>query len=176
MKILEQIGTGMNFAANGEMRMYRYFENVGSKTYDAANIEELSPEMLSCICAFQYTTLGAEGGGGRILMIDEIGNFYAVYHSYLSETNKNEYETHAYEYIDKYLDIQGKTAVPRREWHTEKDGWTTITNWLGWYIACRNDVWDRIPTMSNRNDIEYVMFNFPDYFNMHENDIFIDKW
>lgn len=150
---------------HGEMRMYRYFENGDRKVYDADNIQELSPEMLSCVCAFQYTGLGAEGGGGRILMFDENGNYYSVYHTYLSKTNVNEYEDFAGEYIDKYLGIRDKICtIPRKEWRMEKDGWTTITNGFGWYISCRNDVLDRLPEIRNRDDIENVMFDFPDYF------------
>lgn len=116
------------------MKMYRYFENNDRNVYDADNIEELSPEVLSYICAFQYTRIGAEGGGGRILMFDENGNYYAVYHTYLNKS-RDDYESHAYVYINKYLDIKGKIEIPRYEQRTEKDGCTTITNGLGCTVS-----------------------------------------
>lgn len=160
-----------NCANSGEMKIYNYFDNDCIKVYDAATIEELSPKILSCVCAFQYTTLGAMGLGGIILMFNENGDSYSV--SYFGEEIKqdangnnihNVYETYAYEYINKYLDLEDKTAVSRGEWRMEKDGWTTITNGLGWYIVCRNDVLNKMPEMNVFEDVEDVMFHFPDYF------------
>lgn len=77
-----------NCANSGEMKIYNYFDNDCIKVYDAATIEELSPKILSCVCAFQYTTLGAMGLGGIILMFNENGDSYSV--SYFGEEIKQD--------------------------------------------------------------------------------------
>ncbi|WP_295084668.1 hypothetical protein [Ruminococcus sp.] len=147
----------------GEMRIYDYFDN-GHTIYDKDNIELLTPEILSNICAFQYTELGAEGMGGLLLMFDTNGKSYSVcYCSYSAD----EYSTTAYDYINKYLNLDEKVKIKmeRGEWSKKADKWTTLKNGMGWYICCHDSVINKIPEINDfYQDMEGVMFYFPYFF------------
>lgn len=145
----------------GEMRIYDYFDN-GHTIYDKDNIELLTPEILSNVCAFQYTEIGAEGAGGLLLMFDKKGNTYSV--CYYSRTVDSEDFT-AYDYIDKYLNLSRKVHVERDKYKKETYNWTTFTNGKGWYISYRDDVMNKMPEITDfKVDIEGIMLYFPVFF------------
>ena len=165
-EMINQCNNNDNFdyhVLKGEMRIYDYFDT-GHTIYDKDNIELLTPEILSNICAFQYTELGAEGMGGLLLMFDTNGKSYSVcYCSY----SVDECNTTAYDYINKYfnLDEKVKIKMERDEWSKKADKWTTLKNGMGWYICCHDSVINRIPEINDfYQDMEGVMFYFPYFF------------
>ncbi|MBR6982775.1 MAG: Lar family restriction alleviation protein [Ruminococcus sp.] len=165
-EMISQCNNNYNFdyhVLKGKMRIYDYFEK-DHIIYDKDNIELLTPEILSNICAFQYTELGAEGMGGLLLMFDTNGKSYSVcYCSYSAD----EYSTTAYDYINKYLNLDEKVKIKmeRGEWSKKADKWTTLKNGMGWYICCHDSVINKIPEINDfYQDMEGVMFYFPYFF------------